>query len=276
LQVLAGARSCTSTRAPDLRRAPTPRARRVDLARRRIAWNKKWKQTMRIRPEVMAQRIELARTNPALARGPNEIPGLRAISSNMAIAGGLLDMVKADNKLRTAARNGDAGVESLFLGLQYREGSPPHPSLPGGHSTVAGACATMLKAMLQTFDGNDPTKPTKWVADGRVASQASRDGATVIAYADADGAEMTVNGELNKLGAHIAFGRNWAGVHYRADGDGGMVMGEDFAISYLVDKASEYGSPATGLFDGWLLEKFDGSVVRITAAGVEEKLAAPP
>jgi hypothetical protein len=231
---------------------------------------------MRIRPEVMAQRIELARTNPALARGRNEIPGLRAISSNMAIAGGLLDMVKADNKLRTAARNGDAGVESLFLGLHYREGSPPHPSLPAGHATVAGACATVLKAMLQTFDGNDPTKPTKWVADGRVASQASRDGTTVEAYTDADGAEMTVNGELNKLGAHIALGRNWAGVHYRADGDGGMVLGEDFAISYLVDKASEYGSPAIGLFDGWLLEKFDGSVVRITAAGVEELLAAPP
>lgn len=247
----------------------------VALGAIRIAWNKKWKQTMRIRPEVMAQRIELARTNPELARGVNQIPGLRAISSNMEIADGLLDLVKKDNKKRTAPRDGGDGVESLFLGLQYPEGSPTHPSLPGGHSTVAGACSTVLKAMLQTFESNDPTKPIKWVLNGRVASQASRDGATVVAYTDADAAEMTVNGEINKLGAHIAFGRNWAGVHYRSDGEGGMVLGENYAISYLVDKANEYGSSTVGLFDGWLLEKFDGSVVRITAAGVEELLAAP-
>lgn len=230
---------------------------------------------MRIRPEVMAQRIELARTQPALARGPNAIPGLRAIEGNMAIAGGLLQMVMADNKLRTAARNGDAGVESLFLGLNYREGSPPHPALPGGHATVAGACSTVLKAMLKTFDDNDPTKPIKWVASGRAALQGSNDGTAIIAYTDADASEMTVNGELNKLGSNVAFGRSWAGVHYRADGDGGMALGQEFAISYLIDKAREYGRAADGLFEGWMLEKFDGSVVRITANGVEELLAAP-
>lgn len=58
-------------------------------------------------------------------------------------------MVMADNKLRTAARNSDAGVESLFLGLNYREGSSMHPSsLPAGLAIVTGARSTMLKAML--------------------------------------------------------------------------------------------------------------------------------
>lgn len=77
----------------------------------------------------------------------------------------------------------------------------------------------------QTFDNNDPTKPTKWVATN-----------------------------------HIAFGRDWAGR----------------SNAYLVDNANEYSSATAGLFDGWLLEKFDGSVVCIIAAGVEELLAVPP
>jgi hypothetical protein len=55
-----------------------------------------------------------------------------------------------------------------------------------------------------------------------------------------------------------------------------MVLGEDYALAYLVDKAREYRDDAAdGLFGGgWLLEKIDGSVVRVTAAGVEELL--PP
>jgi hypothetical protein len=130
--------------------------------------------------------------------------------------------------------------------------------------------------MLATFDDDDPRRPTKWLASGRVALHATRDGAQLVEYADADAAAMTVNGEINKLAANLALGRDWAGVHYRADGDGGMVLGEDYALAYLVDKAREYRDDAAdGLFGGgWLLEKIDGSVVRVTAAGVEELL--PP
>jgi len=68
---------------------------------------------------------------------------------------------------------------------------------------------------------------------------------------------MTVGTELNKLAANVAIGRNWAGVHYRADGDYGMDLGEKVAIQYLKDlKASKNET-----FAGWNLTKFDGSSV---------------
>ena len=82
---------------------------------------------------------------------------------------------------------------------------------------------------------------------------------------------MTVNGELNKLGSNVALGRDFAGVHYRADGDGGMLAGEDYAISYLAAKLKSYreADQKYHLFDGWVLQKFDGSVVRITHKGAQ-------
>jgi hypothetical protein len=61
---------------------------------------------MRIRPEAMAARVELARAHPELSVGRNSIPGLRTIMGNMLLASDLLDLVKADNKRRTAARDG--------------------------------------------------------------------------------------------------------------------------------------------------------------------------
>ena len=48
---------------------------------------------------------------------------------------------------------------------------------------------------------------------------------------------MTVGGELNKLAANIAMGRNFAGIHYRADADHGMRLGERVAIACLQDDA---------------------------------------
>ncbi len=44
-------------------------------------------------------------------------------------------------------------------------------------------------------------------------------------------------GELNKLASNIAMGRNFAGIHYRADADLGISLGESIAISCLQDYA---------------------------------------
>jgi hypothetical protein len=54
----------------------------------------------------------------------------------------------------------------------------------------------------------------------------------------------------------------------RIDGKSGINLGEQYAISYLQDVAKEYHESKSGLFNSWLLEKFDGSKVNITSSGV--------
>ena len=135
-----------------------------------------------------------------------------------------------------------------------------HPSLPAGHATVAGACVTVLKAMLKLRDSSG--NPILWVADGR-KSMESTDGDNLTESSYGDEAQMTVIGELNKLGANISGFRDFAGVHYRADTAAGMKLGEDIAIAYLSDVAGEYGETTTGVFSGFNLTKFSGEQVLI-------------
>jgi hypothetical protein len=108
----------------------------VSLGAMRTAWHKKWARTMRIRPEVFAQRLELARRFPELIVGPRRIPGLGEIQKNMETAAGLLQMVLDDNQNRTG------GEGSLLLALQYPEGSPAHPSLPAGEGPLSAPALT--------------------------------------------------------------------------------------------------------------------------------------
>ncbi|KAJ1618448.1 phosphatidic acid phosphatase type 2/haloperoxidase [Pavlovales sp. CCMP2436] len=229
----------------------------VTIGAMRVAWHTKWSMIMQIRPEVLAQRLELVRKFPELVNGKRPIPGLAAIQQNMQAASGLLQMVFNDNKKWTG------GEESLLLALQYPEGSPTHPSHPGTSRWARDGRWRM---------SNDPKGDAR-DARGRSRRQArpaeaSALGDVLIVYEGEDVSEMTVNGELNKLGTNIALSRDWAGVHFRTDGDGGLLLGEEFAIAYLVDKAREYCDNGHGMFNGWLLEKFSGDVVRITSQGV--------
>ncbi|CAE7563367.1 unnamed protein product [Symbiodinium pilosum] len=232
----------------------------VALGALRTAWWQKWGIYMRIRPEVYAKRYELARKHPELV---SEVPGLANLKAHIEKADLLIEEVLKENELAS-------GVETALLDMQYPEGSPTHPSLPAGHAVVAGACVTVLKAMLKTFDDDKATIETKWVTGSRTAWH-SIDGQTLVEYTEPDSSEMTVNGELNKLASNVALGRDFAGVHYRADGDGGILAGEDYAISYLADKLKSYreADKQYQLFDGWVLQKFDGTVVRITHKGAE-------
>lgn len=240
----------TSGGAPDVLAALA----HITLGALRTAWHQKWALSLRIRPEVMAQRLELA-SNPGLRAA---VPGLQAAFSEISKADGLLELVRADNERRVGSR-------SLFLAGQFPEGSPTHPSLPSGHAVVAGACATVLKAMLKTHE--DDGRPIRWVAGGRTAEVASADGQSLEPYADADASEMTVVGELNKLASNVALGRDWAGVHYRTDGESGIMAGEQFALAYLRDKLRETREDEMGLMGAWTLQKFDGTFVTITQQG---------
>ena len=222
----------------------------------RTTWNLKYNTTMRIRPEVHAQRIQFVHAGDNNTIVDN-VPGLSTIYNNI-VNGNLAANNKILHRVFTNQQN-------LYLKLQYQEGSPTHPSLPAGHAVVAGACCTVLKAMLTTHDvgGN----LTAWEDGGRIA-QHSTDGSSLEAYTDYDKNNMTVVGEINKLASNVSFGRDFAGVHVRSDGHCGMLAGEEFAMSYLVDRCKEMWTSRIGLFEGYVLNKFDGTNVRITSEGV--------
>lgn len=229
----------------------------VALGALRVAWYQKFCISMRIRPEVYAQRINLIKTNTETFI--KSVPRLKQVQNNLTTeADTLLEEVKTFN----ANLSGQTGT--YLLPLQFTEGSPVHPSLPAGHAVVAGACVTVLKAMLSTHDKQDNNYIKKaWPLDVKH----SLDGTALDDYTgDIDG--ITIVGELNKLASNVSIGRNMAGVHYRADGDCGMKLGEIYALTYLVDKASEYSESYNGVFDCFVLEKFDGTVVKISKDGV--------
>jgi hypothetical protein len=94
--------------------------------------------------------------------------------------------------------------------------------------------------------------------------QASEDGFSLVPYDGADAAQMTIGGEMNKLAANIAIGRNHAAVHWRYDYSDSVILGEAVALSILRDMARCWNEP----FAGFSLTKFDGT--RITGIGKNE------
>jgi hypothetical protein len=140
---------------------------------------------------------------------------------------------------------------SWLLSQAFPEGSPAHPSYPTGHGTVAGACITVLKFF---FDGSfvisNPVVPTP-------------DGFSLVPYTGGDAGQLTVNGELNKLGHNVSFGHGiHAGIHWRSDTDTSLLIGEAVALSFLKNRARTYNEPFTVS-----LTKFDGSIATITNTG---------
>jgi len=136
----------------------------------------------------------------------------------------------------------------------FPEGCPQHPSYGQGHSTVAGACATIVKAWF-----ND-SAPLSAIA-GINISQPSEDGFSLLPCSGADRDKLTIGGEMNKLAANIGLGRNHAAVHWRYDCADSLPLGEAVAISVLRDMGSCWNEP----FVGFSFTKFDGT--RITGVG---------
>lgn len=115
-----------------------------------------------------------------------------------------------------------------------------HPSYGAGHATVAGACVTILKAF---FDHG-------YVLPGTYVYSAN---GTQLDPVQDKTLKLTVKGELNKLAANIAIGRDWAGVHYFTDYYESLRLGERVAIGILQEQKLAYGenfSMTVPLFDG--------------------------
>lgn len=110
---------------------------------------------------------------------------------------------------------------------------------------VAVAAVTILKAYFNdSFVIPNPVVP-------------NADGTALIPYS---GPAPTIEGELNKLATNIAIGRDAAGVHFRSDGDDGLALGEEMAISLLSDYINTYHED----HPGFTFNKFDGTSVTIS------------
>jgi hypothetical protein len=177
--------------------------------------------------------------------------------------GGLVHMSKtkqANYPLHSDVLNSQAVAQvfakqnTYFLPHAFPEGCPQHPSYGQGHATVAGACATIVKAWF------DDTAPLSSVP-GIDISQASEDGFSLIPYSGPDRDQLTIGGEMNKLAANIGMGRAHAAVHWRYDYADSLPLGEAVAISMLKDMARCWNES----FEGFSFTKFDGT--RITGVG---------
>lgn len=229
----------------------------VALEAARAAWTQKWLFYRRARPEVFAGMIEKRPQDIALEFDERimESTAPQAVKN-------LYAQVRLYNRRQAnlpgypseeLVSEGDA--ENLLLTQIFPEGSPSHPAWPSGHAVIAGACVTVLKAIF-----ND-------LAPMRTQAQQPKD------IPDGKGGVLKVGGELDKLASNVALGRNFAGVHFRSDGEHGIQLGEALAIQFLMDHLRSYreqfrepGSinqpTPTPYFD---LTKRNGQRVRITA-----------
>ncbi len=186
----------------------------------KAVWYQKWLVHRRLRPEEFGGRAEVMRLG--LADYP--------INQELFDSSVLNDIL---------IRYG-----TYLLPMAFPEGSPMHTSYGSGHSTVAGACVTILKAWFdESAVISDPVVP-------------SSDGTTLVPY---EGPPLTAGGELNKLASNISQGRNIAGVHWRTDATESNFLGEAVAISILRDQRATYNEP----FDGFTFTKFDGTPITV-------------
>lgn len=183
----------------------------------KMAWFQKWFVQKRLRPEALGGLIYNERNNIAQY-------GL--------------------NKDYLTSSYFSQPNSNYLLEQAFPEGSPLHPSYLAGHSSVAGACVTILKAWFDCeFEIPNPKVPNS-------------DGTALVDY---DGVPLTVGGELNKLVSNIGLGRNFAGVHYYSDMYQSTLLGEEIAITVLQDQKYLYNEN----FAGWTFKKFDGSTITI-------------
>ncbi|MCW4113899.1 hypothetical protein NPA31_002835 [Aurantimonas sp. MSK8Z-1] len=148
---------------------------------------------------------------------------------------------------------------NLLLPMAFPEGSPMHPAYGAGHATVAGGCVTMIKAFFEMFEDCDGSleRPLCWKGQ-RIAYVPKDDGSALIDDPASTGV-LTIQGELDKLAANIAIGRNMAGVHYYSDYYDSLRLGERVAVGILLEQAPTYGDPIQSTFTS-----FDGDRITIT------------
>ncbi len=193
----------------------------------RACWYEKWIRHRALRPEAYGALVD------RVARGESAgSVGIHPMIANT-------DAVK-----RVRAKFGSA-----LLPQAYPEGAPAHPSYPSGHAAIAGACVTVLKALFdEKREIRFPVQPTN---DGRDWEAL-----------DTTLPRPTVGGELNKLAANVAMGRNFAGIHWRSDAEQGLRLGESVALAWLRAEREKSVEGRQGWLTGFEFSDFSGKVVR--------------
>jgi hypothetical protein len=215
----------------------------------KAVWFQKWGVHRRLRPEEFGGRIQVH-----LVEDPGRYPMIdHEILESLQPAGGL------------GAHFSAAG--GFLLPQAFPEGAPTHPAYGAGHATVSGACVTVLKAWFdesEVFDPNVVALPSDPALEARLRENRqpkvpNAQGTGLVDHAPpANEPPLTVGGELNKLAANIALGRNAAGVHWRSDYTESVRLGEDIAIRILQEQRLTYNE------DHHLaLTKFDGTAITI-------------
>lgn len=188
----------------------------------KAVWYQKWFVHRRLRGEEFGGRVH------------NHLAGRASYPIHEDLLGSeALDFVKHKNG-------------TWLLPLAFPEGSPTHPSYGAGHATVAGACVTILKAWFdESHVMPNPVVPNPG-------------GQTLVPYEGDDAGSLTVGGELNKVAANVAFGRNMAGIHYRTDYSESVKLGERIAICILEEQKPGYNENSS-----LSLTTFDGTAITI-------------
>ena len=193
----------------------------------KAVWHQKWFVHRRLRPEAFGGLVHL------------KLQGRRGTKRDYPIHDQVLGSVALRETFSTHG--------SYLLPMAFPEGSPTHPAYGAGHATVAGACVTILKAW---FDERHP------IASPVVPTN---DGLELVPYTGPGAQELTVGGELNKLAANIAIGRNMAGVHWRSDYLESVRLGERVALCVLFNQRKDYHEDYSLTLIG-----FDGDLFKIT------------
>jgi len=203
----------------------------------KAAWFHKWIVNLRQRPEEVGALLQALETNQ------RPMPQAASALNHDLLNSAVLSKIYSQ-------------YGSYLLPQAFPEGAPTHPCYPTGHGTVGGACITAVKFF---FDGTQRIRPLLQAA-GRDVYVPSEDGLLLEVYQGSDRDELTVNGELSKLGTNITFGHGiHAGIHFRSSSFYSLILGEQVGLAALNDRARSYIEPFT-----IQITKFDGTTATIS------------
>ena len=228
----------------------------------KAVWYQKWKVHRRLRPEAFGGRIHKKLTDNAPYPIHQDI--INKINNNQILA-----RIKEHNKHQNIKFQPMDPDGTYLLPQAFREGSPTHPSYGAGHATVAGACVTILKAWFKEDEPiSNPVEPVILTIPIEIRDSNNqilyKKTTELQPYTGTGANQLTVGGELNKIAANIAIGRDWGGVHYRSDYAESIVLGEQIALGILQEQAITYNEKfACELtrFNGQKI-RFDGKRIR--------------
>lgn len=259
----------------------------------------KFQHHLRGRPEQLAAMLTLEANGHGAALG-NGAAGLKSMHDELKrVMPKTLAAIHAINTEANDARAADPSMQprvhcvpegspditahNLLLPMAFPEGSPMHACYGAGHATVAGACVTILKAFFETSD-NHVALAAKGTGRPLTVEEARGDAWWTPATMDRIGglgaafraapdrlsleetgiapADLTIAGELDKLAANVAIGRNMGGVHFYADYYDSVRMGERLAVAILQEQALTYTDPMS-----MRLTSFDGDRVIVHGDG---------